>query len=373
MAEVDSGADPAVLARLDDCLPAVNDLFKRVLDKARARSGRASEGSRAILDTTYRALGGKGHLSACWAPIERWLGGLGPGSVHQVPQDRTKYRGVRYGAWPTGLVLCPVIKLGGRLVGTDKLGHFAQQGYQYYVESLKYPDAEEAAAVIAQRSSAFEVGCYGLRTTGVYSHADIAAEYAGWRFYADLAAQPDGIVDIGRYVTDAWNEEANPNWYAASVAEMVWPTLLQGRVEPTCWTGQWIRDGGVIPITVRFRFAGTGDVSFDVTRADGALLPLAISHGRIMYRTTTDNLVLDTQKAGNVFVAYKGKIVIGVRIHFEWSSLDSEEAGTGYLESTDERTLEGRLTDTDTHAIRLTQRTVPGAGRDGCAQGSSGA
>lgn len=74
--------------------------------------------------------------------------------------------------------------------GIDKLEHFFQQGYKYYqlekearVNGKSAPDAARAAIKWGQRT---ERTYYGLAASGVYSNADLYANYAGMRFYQGL-------------------------------------------------------------------------------------------------------------------------------------------------------------------------------------------
>ena len=86
--------------------------------------------------------------------------------------------------------LSPTVNVHGAYVGVDKLGHVFQHGFHYYEE---YRRAERAGADDAEATARAvrvgvreELGFYGTRTTGVYSNADLAANYAGLKFYLNL-------------------------------------------------------------------------------------------------------------------------------------------------------------------------------------------
>lgn len=88
--------------------------------------------------------------------------------------------------------MSPTVRLYGVEFGIDKLEHFFQQGYQYYeierkaLEKGATPDAAVKKAVSWGKKT--ERTYYGLLTSGVYSKADLAANYAGMRFYHRLAS-----------------------------------------------------------------------------------------------------------------------------------------------------------------------------------------
>lgn len=85
------------------------------------------------------------------------------------------------------LTISPTVRLFGAEFGIDKLEHFFQQGYKYYTiekESIKKgKTADEAARKAIRWGQLTERTYYGLLASGVYSNADLYANYAGMRFY----------------------------------------------------------------------------------------------------------------------------------------------------------------------------------------------
>ena len=94
------------------------------------------------------------------------------------------------------------ITLAGQLVGTDKLDHFWIQGYDYFRRSRDGDDPLRAIAWGTQT----ERGLWGLSTTGVFSFADLAANYDGFRFYDGLL-RAGSIMQLG---TDGCVVQAEP-------------------------------------------------------------------------------------------------------------------------------------------------------------------
>jgi hypothetical protein len=162
----------------------------------------------------------------------------------------------------THLFDVPTVRLYGVDLGTDKIGHLFQEGYEYYT---RYTDArklgmDEAAAIASaiQYGVDQERGLYGVMTTGVYSNGDLAANYAGFKFYRNLfhevrigertiapIVRRDGarwIVDPDRdtadllepFISEHLNEAYNPSLYFFSV------DLIRKHVRERCasWFSQ---------------------------------------------------------------------------------------------------------------------------------------
>jgi hypothetical protein len=86
--------------------------------------------------------------------------------------------------------LSPTVHLFGSYLGTDKVGHLFQQGHEYFEAYRKAEqagaDREAALRKAVQVGVAQETGFYGLLMVGVYSNGDLAANYAGLKFYLNL-------------------------------------------------------------------------------------------------------------------------------------------------------------------------------------------
>jgi outer membrane protein OmpA-like peptidoglycan-associated protein len=182
------------------------------------------------------------------------------------PELRTFYR--RRGKSP----VAPVINLCGVCVGSDKVGHFFQQGGEYFRigealrERIRTWTFEERMAFLNQiapgdqgggsslpplipedriieiytdefgkwlegfpnhlsneemtwiRSNeliprGYFSGIYGWASSGVMSRGDLEANRQGGRFYRDAMRHPDMRLNICQYVNDNWNEYSNPSSY----------------------------------------------------------------------------------------------------------------------------------------------------------------
>ena len=134
--------------------------------------------------------------------IERWV--MDSDQVERLQPSRREsiYQGHPF--WATRVAgifgVGPTIKINGQLIGSDKLGHFLSQGRKFYRRYEKSHSEAEAA-----RHSAYtERAIFGQMTTGVYSNADLVANYEGFLFYLSLF-QDDVIA--GKKAILAWKDE----------------------------------------------------------------------------------------------------------------------------------------------------------------------
>jgi hypothetical protein len=138
------------------------------------------------------------------------------------------------------------IKASGVCFGTDKIVHFHHLGAAYYWRYLSLRregmDEEEACHNVVQHfaKTGFwsERFMFGTTTTGIYSNADLAANYAGFKFFLNftepvllrgeqrnpLLARSGVFWRLNHqvrprsgwlkpFISDHWNEALNPNRY----------------------------------------------------------------------------------------------------------------------------------------------------------------
>ena len=117
-----------------------------------------------------------------------------------------------------GVGMAPSLRIGPHIIGSDKLGHFASQGYDYFERVYAGNSVGEAL----DYGMALENGLYGMATTGVRSYGDLSANEAGLRFYSELTFGSNPYItcndgrwtrargfNISSYVTAAWDEAVN--------------------------------------------------------------------------------------------------------------------------------------------------------------------
>lgn len=181
----------------------------------------------------------EGGRSILRPPIERWAN-RHAGAVRPDPKG-LKYRGSRLANSGLISLIEPCVKVNGVCIGTDKLGHMFQQGWEYYRisvidkkgdraaerygEWLEGKETREAYAAeeryFRQQLSGSRIGygVFGRTLTGVVSDADLEANKAGLRMYRDI--QNGRFRSIGDYVTSDLCEEVNPNDYTAKMKAVV--------------------------------------------------------------------------------------------------------------------------------------------------------
>jgi hypothetical protein len=110
------------------------------------------------------------------------------------------------------LTISPTVNLYGSEFGTDKVAHVFQQGYTYYrlyrqalTEGATPAEAREKAVRWGQKS---ERTFYGTLVAGVYSNGDLAANYAGFKFYEGLTHP----VRVGETTRPAVLEIKDGSW-----------------------------------------------------------------------------------------------------------------------------------------------------------------
>ncbi len=133
-----------------------------------------------------------------------------------------------FGLWPT--TVDSTINIAGIYIGAEKLSHFLGSGYEYYQKYLQVissTGSEEEAQLEAIRwGIELEASIIGIWAVGIFSYADLEANYQGFVFAKDLCSQKllqyhsghwqmKKQVDIRHYVNPNWDEAYNPNSYVA--------------------------------------------------------------------------------------------------------------------------------------------------------------
>ncbi len=103
-----------------------------------------------------------------------------------------------YRTFPTNyLTISDTVNLYGTQLGIDKIAHIFQQGYTYYriIERARAKDLSSAEAMrkAVNWGRMTEKTYYGFWVSGIYSNADLAANFAGLKFYQNLTRE----IEIG--------------------------------------------------------------------------------------------------------------------------------------------------------------------------------
>jgi hypothetical protein len=121
--------------------------------------------------------------------------------------------------------LNPHVRVHGIYIGTDKIGHFFQEGMRNYIAR-----SMGERAILKRSISAWEGSETGMSTTGVLSYADLAANFSGqlywenvWRssnayFVCDPKTnrwqRTDRNFSFRDYIHNGWDEGINCNEYS---------------------------------------------------------------------------------------------------------------------------------------------------------------
>ncbi|HMB56758.1 MAG TPA: hypothetical protein VKM35_06075 [Arenimonas sp.] len=217
------------LAPLVDAAPALDREVNAALREVLIEHGSEPREER-IVAAVFHRLGGY-----YWVDhIERWA--MDSPEVQKLPTPRwhSIYRDVPlHDSRISGLFgIGPSFLLDGNLIGTDKLGHFFSQGRKFWRRWRRLHDEGRAAA----HSAFTERAIFGAPMTGVYSNADLVANYEGYRFYRSLFE--DDVVpgklallrwqdghwiqqrqfEWNDFVNAYWDEALNPNAYDGLLA-----------------------------------------------------------------------------------------------------------------------------------------------------------
>jgi RHS repeat-associated protein len=199
--------------------------------------------------------------------IEKNLSVRGTASINKIPFETSIYGNTpvglifangfpsipKSGTYPAWLskaganhAIAPTIQIKGVLMGTDKFGHFAQQGYWLFkavelglideseIEDLsrwwegdpKTPADKktrkklEYASSIVSGGSVTTFGYFGSYSTGIISQADSVANRMGYDFYKKLnedLLHKFSIVDYSREQLEGLNEWLNPSSHLSGV------------------------------------------------------------------------------------------------------------------------------------------------------------
>jgi hypothetical protein len=191
---------------------------------------------------------------------QMWFGAyaawLEDGPIERMDfRDRTDvYSEVRTGNSAILHVFGPAstIQLAGVLLGTDKIDHFWVQGYDYFRVSKDGVEPERAV----RWGTRSELGIWGEATTGVFSYADLAANYDGYQFYATLLSPTSSVqrddegcvrmvrpFDWSDWVDWHYDEALNPSVFTEGIAQDVerWTTSKGNGIcsDDAVWQTAW--------------------------------------------------------------------------------------------------------------------------------------
>ncbi len=140
-------------------------------------------------------------------------------SRRTVPLQQSIYRDFAWQTAPSLVIserIASVIRLDSVELGTDKLGHFFSEGFSYFAVTGQLNKSLKSGLLFGEWS---ESVYFGAQTTGVFSYADLTANFQGLRFWNRiLAKHPDPLTGKmpSPYVVckrDEWRLAQSFHWY----------------------------------------------------------------------------------------------------------------------------------------------------------------
>jgi hypothetical protein len=351
--EVDTAATPK---ELKDSESLIDEHVNKVINDARTniiKDENNHEQKRDFISEVFHGLGKLDDIMEYQSKIEVWIEKLGKDYVYLPKKSDTKYAGVDVMFWKIFKVLGYSMKVAGVDIGSDKLGHFFQQGYDYFEQIYNIHKVREEKPTLDQESVVnsykklnelgyvYEKGKMGKSTTGVFSFADIEANIKGYQFYLDLFRNPNLKFSIRNYMRDMeqikdgkehegkapksnWSEEQNTNAYRLDVAEPVWKFLLS-----TEWRasdeGKKTRNG-LVDLKVGTTMSGT---LYFTSNESNTALNRSIKNGIIEYTKIKLNINGADVEQDNLYG--------GITINCLWKQGD--KTGNAIFKSINEQTL----------------------------------
>jgi hypothetical protein len=194
---------------LSDSGPVVSRAFYETL---KSFEGQTPQDEDAVAERFFEAWG-KGLPTS---KVENWVNRSADFS--SVRFDLRRSQSIYAHAEPAVILmdLAPTVNFYGVLFGTDKLGHFVQQGHEYYTRynsCLSQGLGEDAClqkAVVYGVS--LERSYFGTMLDGVYSNGDLSANFLGLMFYRHLfeTIHFNGEILSPLFTLDASGLKMNP-------------------------------------------------------------------------------------------------------------------------------------------------------------------
>jgi hypothetical protein len=120
------------------------------------------------------------------------------------------------------------MKIGNYSIGIDKVGHFIDQGYQYF--TINY--VEKKGLLKALENGEYqEKTYYGFWSTGVYSYGDLNANYRGMKFWYELFRNEYNQVDDNTFEPYIVFDESLGKWQLNINRPFDWGPHIDGAMD----------------------------------------------------------------------------------------------------------------------------------------------
>ena len=172
---------------LEDATIRLNEITNELIDEAINTANNYSPdvcNEKQMYKIMHNILAGMG--AGTWPALEQlvekdpWI------QKRKIPVQKSIYKDVNGLHAPSFALhnpLAATFYINEYVIGTDKIGHFVDQGYEYFAIAYLKKKGEKAALSYGGFT---EATFYGLLTTGIYAYGDLAANYLGMQFWASL-------------------------------------------------------------------------------------------------------------------------------------------------------------------------------------------
>lgn len=223
-AEIDSftDRDPKMSCALSEVNRLTQELFNSAVKTANEKN---TCNARHFREALRREVGG-----SMWSNIELAMKNSDKFDKRRSEPENSIYRDIKM-LESLGInlgKLNDILRIGDVYVGTDKFGHFFDQGYSYFEIMYREDGGIEGALAYGEAS---ERELFGKVGSGIYSHGDLAANYDGFNFWRQATGTDlrhgespyflckndqwtqQRTFDWADYVNAAWDEGQNCNEY----------------------------------------------------------------------------------------------------------------------------------------------------------------
>lgn len=247
---------------LRDSLTALDSIMNARIQagaaRANARTGNGGCDDACFAREMQAAVGGNYRHPLTGIPhsrFERWIA-----ERQEIDRCRLRFGESIYGARPynqpwlfpfTGriILIADSVRVNGSVIGIDKINHFIREGLAHW-KAARSPGrdiSEIMATELGPPGRQIRWNEYGLKgwsLTGVLAYADLAASYAGFRFWTDASTTSrsssyvlrdphSGYFVVTRqftfadFVNDAWDESINCSAFQPGLAKEVAAALAK--------------------------------------------------------------------------------------------------------------------------------------------------
>ena len=199
-----------------DATPALDAQMNRRIDQAIKRTNKIGTCDAHLLYFEMGVSLRAGLLGAFMvSPLENysnWSGKVDRNKTRRrnsIYKDLTIIESPPIALYPLGAL----ILVNGQLIAGDKFSHFLNVGWTYYqIHHRKGQPVSEALAY----GEKTEEGIWGLATTGIYSYADLAANFSGMRFWTSVLGEEDPLglntEPLVKCVEGRWERQLEFTW-----------------------------------------------------------------------------------------------------------------------------------------------------------------